>query len=429
MRILFDQSAHDMRNKGNNALLETAMHRLRGFWNNASFEVITDAPSLLKMHYPYAAAIDPNCLRVVHSRFERYQRLLPNSMWWLLLELREEMQHRRFWRSKQGSHAPVIEGNQLPPLALPTDSQKRNLQEAISQFDLFVASGGGYMTDTDKPMLWSVFDRLEAAITCGIPTAMVGQGIGPIKDSQLLARARAILPSVGCILYRNRRNGLPLLESLGVLPERIALTGDDAIEITFNERMNHLGNGIGVSFRVAHYTQVASSHIDTIRRVLQASAKKYSAPLMAIPISSYYQESDITHINRLLEGYGQRTTSWRKFETPLTMIRKTGKCRIMVTGTYHGAIFALGQGIPVVGAARSDEYFDKLSELADEFPLGIQVLRMNDSLFPQQLSTAIDTAWNSAEEIRPQLLQDAIRQIEWGRAGYQRLRDMMKQVR
>lgn len=430
MRILLDQSAHDMRNKGNNALLETAMQRLRTFWPDASLEVITDVPGLLKMHYPDTFAINPNDLSRTYGRFERYKRFLPNSLWWLLFELREEIRHRQYWKANASelvTHTSVEKDGESSRLPLQTPSQKKRLQEVISQFDLFVASGGGYMTDTDKPMLWSVFDRLEAAITCGVPTAMVGQGIGPIKDPELLARAREILPSVGLILYRNRRNGFPLLESLGVLPERIALTGDDAVEMTYDERLDKLGHGVGVSLRVAHYTQVDSEHIGAIRRALHTVAGKYNAPLVAVPISGYYEESDSTHINKLLDGYDLKSTGWRKFETPLDAIRRTRECRVMVTGTYHGAIFALAQGIPVVGIARSDEYFDKLSELADEFPDGINVLRLNSDFFSDRLITAIDTAWNTAEELRDPLLQAAVRQIEWGKAGYQRLCDLVEQ--
>jgi colanic acid/amylovoran biosynthesis protein len=425
MRILFDQAAHDMRNKGNNALLETAMRRLGEFWPYASLEVITIAPNLLKMHYPNAFAINPDTLSLGSDRFSRFKKFLPKQIWWFLFEMREEIQHRRYWKNAQTKYADVETGNVLPSVISQTALEKNRLEIAISEFDLFIASGGGYMTDTDKPMLWRVFDRLEAAIACGIPTAMVGQGIGPMKDPELLARARKLLPSLDVILYRNHRNGLPLLESLNIPSEKIILTGDDAIEMTYNKRLNKLGYGIGVSMRVAHYTQIGANHIGNMRASLHAAARKFSASLISIPISSSYQESDTTQINKLLHGYSPKTANWRKFETPLEVIRRTGKCKVVVTSTYHGAIFALGQGIPVVGVAKSDEYFDKLSELADEFPSGIHVLRLNTERFPDQLLSAINSAWSIAEEVRPSLLENAIRQINWSRAGYQRLQDMM----
>jgi colanic acid/amylovoran biosynthesis protein len=400
------------------------MRRLGSFWPDAYLEVITNAPSLLKILYPHVQAINPNTLIRVHGRFERYMPFLPRSLWQFMFELGEELRHRRYWKDNsmvEDFHSTTEKYNELSGLFLLNDSEKEKLKMAISQFDLFVASGGGYMTDSDKPMLWRVFDRLEAAIAKGVPTVMIGQGIGPIKDPQLLARARAILPFVGLILYRNRRIGFPLLESLSVPPDRIMFTGDDAIEMTYNQHKNQLGRGIGVSLRVAHYTQVDANHFGTLRASLQASAKKYNALLVAIPISSYYQESDITQIDKILDGYDKRLSSWRKFETPLTMIRKAGKCRVMVTGTYHGAIFALGQGIPVIGIAKSDEYFDKLSELSDEFSPGVQVLRLGTKLFHEHLTESIDHAWSSAELLRPQLLEMAKQQIDMGYDAYQKI--------
>lgn len=274
------------------------------------------------------------------------------------------------------------------------------------------------MCDSDKPLLLGVFDRLEAAIARGIPTVMVGQGVGPLQDPELLARAREILPAVDLILYRNQRIGLPLLHSLGVPPERIMLTGDDAIGMAYEARPSSWENGIGVSLRVAHYTQVEKRHIDVVRTVLHRAARDRKAQLIAVPISSAPHESDITYIKQILAGYNRTSIGWRKLDTPLDAIKRAGKCRVMVTGTYHGAIFALAQGVPVIGVAKSAEYFNKLSELADEFGLGCQVFRLDDEQLPDKLSTAIDNAWLSVKEIRPTLLAAAARQIEWQQAAY-----------
>jgi colanic acid/amylovoran biosynthesis protein len=426
MRILFDPAAHDMRNKGNNALLQSAMQRLRKFWPDASLEVLTFAPRLLQMYYPYAIPVNPNGLQRAQSRLDKYRRLVPQFFWWILFELREEMWHRRYAKLANSVHASVASdsGQKKGWEAI---SPKPELVNAISKYDLYVASGGGYLTDSDRSLLMDVFDRLEAAIAAGVSTVMVGQGVGPMKDAELLARAQAILPSVDLILYRNQRNGLPLLRSFSILPERIFLTGDDAVEIAYDARQQSIGQGIGFSLRVAHYTQVEEKHIDILRQVLHKTAKSYKAQLIAVPISSAHHESDITHIKQILKGYDRVSVGWRKLDMPIETIHKVSKCRLVVTGTYHGAIFALAQGIPVVGIARSTEYFDKLSELCDEFPGGIQVVRLDDTLLAEKLSATIENAWQSAEEIRPSLLGSARRQIESQHAAYQHIYELMNQ--
>ena len=97
----------------------------------------------------------------------------------------------------------------------------------------------------------------------------------------------------------------------------------------------------------------------------------------------------------------------------------------MVTGTYHGAIFALAQGIPVVGVANSDEYFNKLSELSDGFGSGCQVFHLEDEQLADKLRKAIDNAWSSAEIIKPALLESAVRQIDLQKAAYQRIYELV----
>jgi polysaccharide pyruvyl transferase WcaK-like protein len=421
-----------MRNKGNNALLQAAMQRMQNFWPQASLGAITFAPNLLRMYYPYATPIDPANLRPIQSRFDRYSRWIPVAFRWAMFEWREEVWHRRHTRERLSQSHMVTTPDHLTSefsgvRINAEDARRAELKKALSQFDIYVATGGGYMCDSDKRMLLDVFDRLEAAIAVGIPTVLVGQGIGPLKDLDLLARAREILPAVDLIFYRNRPNGLPLLQSFNVPAERLFLTGDDAVEMAYENRQPALGNGIGVSLRVAHYTQIEKGHIELVRQVLHTIAKLHRAQLVAIPISSAHHESDITHIRQILDGYERVSISWRKLDSPVDTIKRVRRCRLVVTGTYHGAIFALAQGIPVIGIARSDEYFDKLSELCDEFPGGIQVFRLGDAQLSEKLAGSIEDAWQRAEDVRPSLLASALRQIEWQHAAYQRIYELMNQ--
>jgi colanic acid/amylovoran biosynthesis protein len=419
MRILFDPAAHDMRNKGNNALLQAAMERMQSFWPQASLQAITFAPNLLRMYYPYASPVDPSNLGPNRSHLDAYSRFIPGIFRWGLFELREEIWHRQHIRS----HASHPEAHATPDTL--TDSRRRELKIALSEFDLYIATGGGYMCDSDKPMLLDVFDRLEAAVAAGTPTILVGQGIGPLRDPELLARAHSLLPAVNLIFYRNKRNGLPLLQSFGISPERLFLTGDDAVKMVYENRQPVPGNGIGVSLRVAHYTQIEKGHIDQVRQVIHTIARLHRAELIAVPISSARHESDIRYIRQILDGYAPVSIGWRKLESPLDSIRRVSRCRLVVTGTYHGAIFALAQGIPVVGIARSDEYFNKLSELCDEFPEGIQVVHFGDSQLAEKLSKSIEDAWQRAEWIRPILWSAAQRQINWQHTAYQRIYELI----
>jgi colanic acid/amylovoran biosynthesis protein len=103
------------------------------------------------------------------------------------------------------------------------------------------------------------------------------------------------------------------------------------------------------------------------------------------------------------------------------VIEQVKRCRVVVTGSYHPAVFALSQGIPVVGLARSEYYLQKFLGLADQFGAGIEIVSSDVEQLPGKLTTAIGSAWRSAETVFPALLDAAWRQIQSGQRYYQRL--------
>jgi colanic acid/amylovoran biosynthesis protein len=249
---------------------------------------------------------------------------------------------------------------------------------------------------------------------------MVGQGIGPLEDQELRKRASEVLPQLDYLLTREENLTRPLLDSLGIPQEKVLMTGDDAIEPAYLARKDRLGTGIGLSLRVASYTDFNRRHIDAIRPAIFAAAEKYHAELVSAPIDS--NDADKEYVAELMQGYGRKSSNWRKFESPSTVIERISGCRIMITGTFHGAVFAISQGIPVIGLANSIEYRNKLSGLAAEFGSeGCQILMLKDEKLEENLIGAIDFAWMSAEKLRPQLLEQAKRQIELGYDAYRKI--------
>jgi colanic acid/amylovoran biosynthesis protein len=257
---------------------------------------------------------------------------------------------------------------------------------------------------------------------------MVGQGIGHVFNREFQERANAILPLVDIFLVRDSRVAPKLLNSFGVKPDRIYFTGDDAVEMAYNARNRSVGTSIGVNLRIARYTNIGVDDIEIVRQVLQEAAINFGAKMISLPVSQsslHDTSSDAAAIRQLFEGFENAIDSKLRFETPNDLIRRTSKCRIVVTGAYHPAVFALSQGIPVVGLARSAEYMVKLSGLADEFGRGCEVIQLNQEGIADTLAAAIDTAWQSAEDVRPKLLVSAKRQVDAGRSGYQILFDMV----
>jgi polysaccharide pyruvyl transferase WcaK-like protein len=441
MRILFDQVVFEQRNKGNVALLQTAVNRLNKFWPNATIEVLTDAPHLLKMYCPQAKPVSLYPWidwSKKSSKSEKLHRLIPKTILRLLFELRDEIQYRwpeftlgqvKSWLPTKAKRNAKLELEE--PRATDNgqeyliENSKSDLLQAIQGADLVVVTGGGFICDSEKPHILNVLNRLEIAIQNGTPTVMVGQGVGPIEDAELQARIQSVLPSVSLILIREQKIGRQLLESLGVKPERIIMTSDDAIEMAYEARTSEWGKGIGINLRFSHYTGVGNQYIEQIRPILHQAARSFDAPLISIPISQDIREADSAVIRQLMKGYDKNSISWRRYDTPQDLIKRVGRCRLVVTGAFHAAVFALAQGIPAIGLVKSNEYMIKFSGLKDEFGDGCQVIHLDDEQLQKKLSVAINSAWMSAESGRPQLLNAAKRQIELGQAGYQRVRELI----
>ena len=429
MRILLDQAVHDHRNRGNNSLLEVALSRFRKFWPEARFDVISISPHFCKVYIEGVHPVDPLDFREQKSKFDLLYKYLPKPMWHWVFESREYLKEKTGFAFALGKNHPII--RQTRELESENAGGHRDLELKgtgqvpksyynIGQYDLYAATGGGYLCDSDKRFILSLFDRLAAAIAMGVPTVMVGQGIGPLEDPEILEKARAVLPQVDYLLIREERLTRPLLVSLRVPHEKILMTGDDAIEPAYMARQSVIGKGIGLSLRVAHYTDVDLRHIQAIRPVILNAARKYNAALIAAPIDS--NEDDRGYIAKVTTGYKKTLKSWKRFESTGEVIGRISRCRIMISGTFHGAVFALSQGIPVIALTKSMEYENKISGLVAEFgEQGCQIIKLDDQNLENNLSGAIDFAWNFAEQLRPRLLEEAKRQIDLGYAAYQKV--------
>jgi colanic acid/amylovoran biosynthesis protein len=69
----------------------------------------------------------------------------------------------------------------------------------------------GGVTDAFPRFASELLEVLGLAIAMGRPTAMLGQGMGPLENALLRQRAGAVLPQVDLIaLHEERMGGTPL---------------------------------------------------------------------------------------------------------------------------------------------------------------------------------------------------------------------------
>ena len=295
--------------------------------------------------------------------------------------------------------------------------------EAMEYADLFVVCGAGGFTDATRQWNISTLDSIEEANRRKIPVVMFGQGLGPLSDREVLAQARKILPKVSVFTLRGGRGGSAVAQSLGLSSSRTLTTGDEAVEIAYEGREKDLGSAVGINLRVASYSNVNGDMVDGLREVLHELARRHNAPLLPVPIAFHAWASDHLAIQRLLQGYDDHSDGGVTLDTPLKVIRQIGRCRIVVTGAYHAAVFALSQGIPVVGLSASDDYTAKFLGLEDQFGLGCETVLLGEPDPSERVAAAIERAWQSAENVRLPLQEAARRQIAQSQGAYERVKE------
>ena len=416
MRILVVPSTFDCLNLGDVAMLQVTVARLSELHPEPTIQVFTQDASKLAVHCPDAAPVVISYERLRtwfadHFLLGSYHKRLPRTISRRLIQFKGAAHH----------HYPtVVQRLIFVRLWLRNEdgSAFREFQNAVNEADLLVVIGNGGIGDLFNGFTNIAFSVLDMALRRGIPTAVVCLGLGPLHDQNLRMRAARVFLKVQFIGLREQRKGPSLLSEFGVSHEKFFVTGDEAVELAFNQRSKEMGNALGVNLRLAGYAGVGAGIIEQVQPVLQGFYRAHEAPLLAVPIAFHGAANDPAAIRQLLAGTDHQTDGGECLDSTPKLLSQIGRCRVVLTGAYHAAVFALAQGIPVVCLSNSEFYDDKFAGLADLFGVGCEIVYLDTADFPTALRAALDRSWHSAPALRDPLLQCAASQINMGRAAY-----------
>ena len=402
-----------MRNVGDMAMLQVAVRRMVDRWPDARIDVLTkDAEGLVRLA-PGATPVSSRGRtawledegrralgrigRRLSARPQEGLRIARPELWY---------QAKRIMLRLRRDHASLVELERYHAM--------------VSHADLVIVTGMGGVTDLFPEYAIGLLDTLALAIHEKRYTAMIGQGIGPLRG-RLFELARAVLPKVDLIAVREERASVPLLLSLGVSRERIIVTGDDALETAYELRSDRLGTDIGVNLRIADYSAIDASVVPALQTALRGVAQRSGAEFVPIPISRVPGEADLDSIRLLIGDFDPSTL--QENDGPEAVMRLVHRCRIVVTGSYHAAVFALANGVPAVGLAGSPYYEDKFRGLSDLFGDACPTVMIGEPDLAGRLERTMEQLLARAEELRPSILKEAERQVAAGRAAFAQIAD------
>ncbi|MFI5783604.1 polysaccharide pyruvyl transferase family protein [Nocardia sp. NPDC051570] len=450
-RILIENSEYWLRNYGDLAMLDVTVRRLQQRWPKARIGIMTESPALVSAYFPGAVGItvgdrdpwgSPRAAERLAAELgpavvgPAAVAWLRARAWLLPRAIRARDRIRRMVGSRvapplsagrTAQVARVLSTGGSGGVAVGTETVSRivtrhpGAARAVREASLVLALGGGYLTDADIPQAGRALELLEYASDAGIPTAMVGQGLGPLRDPELRKQAARVLAKLPLIALRERRRGPALLDSLGVAPDVVTVTGDDAIELACDVRKHQVGTDIGVCLRIAEYSPVSRHAQDCVGVAIRRAATEFGALLVPLIIAETPGSPDRRTTLPLVRGSANAVAPVGGFVHPSVVAEQVTRCRVLVTGAYHLAVFALSHGIPVVGLTSTEYYDDKFLGLADMFGGGIRLIQLDDSHLGERLAVAIRDAWGEAETVRDALRTRADEQAAASRQAFERL--------
>jgi colanic acid/amylovoran biosynthesis protein len=417
-RILVDQSGYDLLNLGDAAMLQSCVIRLRQAWPEAEVMVICHAPDRLAAYCPGTIAIG---------------RTFAGWPAFRILPRRPRLAAEQAWKMAGPHFCGRFPARRIRP------GRPRTAIQAVRAADLVVASGGGYLTDTWWWHAVGVLSLLSLAQRLGKPTAMFGQGVGPIGEEGgpsragraiLRRQARAVLPGLAVLGLREDRIGRDLALRLGTRPGALVVTGDDALELISSEASPPGGHALGFGMRVSAYAGVDPAMAEAVRAPVLRAAEDHGAPIVGLPVSRYPVHGDLDALRTLLHPERSATCiALNDLAAPGDLVTAAAGCRAIVTGSYHAAVIGLAQGVPAVCLTRPRYYDAKFAGLAALFPGACFIVPLDQPDLAGRLRQAIDQAWHLPAPARAAAREAAARQRQAGREAYARFRETVEKQR
>ncbi|MGJ0490488.1 polysaccharide pyruvyl transferase family protein [Methylobacter sp.] len=419
-KILIDNSGYELRNMGDVAMLVVAVQRIYEMYPDADLHIFTTEVDRLKKFVPGVKPVTLKGRRtwgMAWNILGGIHKLIPQQFHHDLLRLEQNIKINRPLLAKRWITFRLTKrGYDL--------SAMHQYLELVENADIVIATGGGFITDPFQEHAMQLLQTMAIAKHQGKPIAMFGQGLGPAESLDLLYWAKNILPKLSLLTLREQKNSLPFALRAGAEKSCIQVTGDDAVTLANSFTPERLGRCIGVNLRVATYSGVQQGQLNVIRNIFSQAGNELDAKLVPVPISFHDGDSDLASLKVLL-GEENIDDSLDEAEN---IIKQVGRCRIVVTGSYHAGVFALSQGISVVGVASSDYYRHKFEGLADQFGGGCFIVDVEKTGFAIQLLQAIKSAWDNAELERDRLLAAASEQIQKADSAYLELKKIIEEV-
>jgi len=299
------------------------------------------------------------------------------------------------------------------------------LLDALQGCDLAVCSGGGFVNDSFLLHATGVLAALHSMQRRGVPTAMLGQGYGPLANPPLAELAGRVIPQLNLISLRGPQGQQTVSGLRGWRGEPV-VTGDDALELAGAGRVA-AGPALGVNLRATAYTGLGSGLAGQIASVAAAAAAETGMPMRGLPISWHRGGEDWRALAGAFGADSVVARTGRLVRDITSLAAAVADCRIVVTSSYHAAVFALARGIPALGISSTPYYDGKFGGLRQLYgPRAISVLAVSQAGWPDRMRSLVRAAVELDNDARAAVAERSAELASMSRGVYEALFELVE---
>jgi polysaccharide pyruvyl transferase WcaK-like protein len=377
-RIVLLGGEHYHRSIGDIAMLQVAIDRTRSAFPDAELAVVTASPFRLGQCVSdvHPALITPGRRQRTAPVEYGLGRVTPSWFEPVAIRLRGAVTNAIEAVARRRSKDPDAES---PADAGPADADdeqddeplvpadvEKVLRGHIDDADLLVVHGGGFMADADPYKAAVALQAMRFAGERTIPYLLASQGVGPLTEPRLLAAAREVLPHAAAIGTREESLSRVTLAGCGVAADTVRFTGDDALMLV--ERSVPPSSDpttVGLSYRQAAYLGITRENAQAVHDGV--AAWMGSRDIRWLPlVTSTYGDEDVLGV-RAVVGDDPRYLPAPARTTPAELIGQVAGCSLVVSTTYHAALFGASTGVPTLAFGGTDYGLKKLEGIHNCF--------------------------------------------------------------